>query len=288
MQPLQVTLTSIRNILTRTSGYLKTVSSHSLQPYRGCTYGRALCGVGCYVRQNGHILQGREWGSFLEVRENAAASYLENYHREANWARKQRGKFSLFCSSSTDPFLPQERKYGITTGLLAAMLQSPPDLLILQTHSATVVESLPLLTELNARCELRVHISIESDRDRLPGLPPPASSVADRLAACDQLRQQGLCVVATVAPLLPIDNPQEFFRRLGEVADRVVIDHFIGGDGSSDGSRTLKTPLPPAMAAVRTESVTLAYRDDIINIARELLPGRVGVSIDGFAGRNFS
>jgi DNA repair photolyase len=103
-------------------------------------------------------------------------------------------------------------------------------------------------------------------------------------AAC-RLRESGLRVVVTVSPLLPIEDPDRFFARLREVADAVVIDHFIAGDGSCDGSRTLRTALPTAMAAVERRSVTLAYQDEIIAIARRYFPGEVGVSIDGFAGR---
>ena len=44
-------------VLIRTTGYVKTVSSHSLQPYRGCTYGNSLCGVEAYVQHNGHVLR---------------------------------------------------------------------------------------------------------------------------------------------------------------------------------------------------------------------------------------
>ena len=65
---MDVTFTDIRNVLTRTGGYLKTVTSHSLQPYRGCTLGRSLCGVGCYVQHNRWLTKGQAWGSFLEVR----------------------------------------------------------------------------------------------------------------------------------------------------------------------------------------------------------------------------
>ena len=81
-----ITETTVKNILTRTGGFLRTVTSHSLQPYRGCTFGRAACGAGCYVRHNGHLLQGRAWGEFLEVRTNAAESYLANEARERRWA----------------------------------------------------------------------------------------------------------------------------------------------------------------------------------------------------------
>jgi hypothetical protein len=47
-------------------GYLRTVTSHSLQPYRGCTFGNSLCGVGCYVQHNRHLLAGRQWVGFLK------------------------------------------------------------------------------------------------------------------------------------------------------------------------------------------------------------------------------
>jgi DNA repair photolyase len=105
------------------------------------------------------------------------------------------------------------------------------------------------------------------------------------MEAARKLRGAGLRVVVTVSPLLPIEEPEEFFRRLSDVADAVVIDHFIDGDGSVNGSRTLRTALPGAMAAVLAESVALKYREWIVEIARRYFPGRVGVNIDGFAGR---
>jgi hypothetical protein len=39
------------------------------------------------------------------------------------------------------------------------------------------------------------------------------------------------------------------------------------------------------MRAVNPESVTLAYRDHIVAVARQQMPGRVGVNIDGFEGK---
>jgi DNA repair photolyase len=165
------------------------------------------------------------------------------------------------------------------------MHHSPPDELILQTHSHLVADYTDLLVDLASSCDLRVHLSIESDRDRLPGLPPPASSVNRRFAAAAALRAAGVRVVITVAPLLPIADPESFFTRVGDHADAAVIDHFIGGDGSADGARTMRTALPQAMASVDPASVGTAYRDRMVDIARRHLPGRVGVNIDGFAGR---
>ena len=289
--PIDISTTTVRNILTRTTGYLRTVTSHSLQPYRGCTFGNALCGVGCYVQHNGHVTRGRRWGGFLEVRTNAADSYLANREREARWAHRpaagsgRPGRFSIFLSSSTDPFVPQEQRFGVTRSILTAMCVQPPDELIIQTHTHRAVDVLGLLTSLRSRCDLRVHMSIETDMERFPGLPPHASPVNHRLAACSKLRQSGIRTVVTVSPLLPLKNPRVFFQRIARSADAVVIDHFVRGDGTHDGRRTRRTPLPDAMRAVCPKSVDPAYREHMIDIAREFMPGRVGVNIDGFAGR---
>lgn len=282
---VEVTETTIKNILTRTTGYLRTVTSHSLQPYCGCSFGNALCGVGCYVRHNGHLLKGRPWGGFLEVRTNASQSYLDNYDRESRYAARRGMPFAIFCSSATDPFVPQEFRYGVTRSVLEAMRDAPPEVLILQTHSHRVCESIDLLKELATRFDVRIHLSIETDRDHLPGLPPHATPINRRFEACAALRQAGLKTVVTVSPLLPIEHPDRFFSRIAEVADAVVLDHFIQGDGTADGSRTERTQLPEAMRAVCPESVTLAYRDRMVAVAKRHLPGRVGVNIDGFAGR---
>jgi DNA repair photolyase len=277
--------TSVQSILTRTGGYLKTVTSHSMQPYRGCAYGNALCGAYCYVRHNPWLTRGRPWGSFLEVRANAAEVYGRQAAREREWGRSRRGSFRVFLSSSTDPFVPQELLFGVTRRLLEAMAADPPDGVILQTHSHLVTSCLDAVRRLAERTELRVHVSIESDRDRLPGLPPPASSVAARFEAAALLKQEGFRVAICVSPLLPIEDPESFFERIGRASHAVVLDHFIGGDGSRDGARTRATRLPLAMAEVDPGSLTLEYRDRMIGIARRYLPGAVGVGPDGFAGR---
>jgi len=284
---MNVEQTRVKSILTRTTGYLGGVCSHSLQPYRGCPLGASLCGVGCYVRHAGHILKGREWGRFLEVRGNAAGAYAEGFARERAWARSRRGGFRVFLSSATEPFPPQERRFGVTRAVLAAMLDRPPDGLIVQTHSPGVLDAKDALVTLAGLCDLRVHVSIETDRDRLPGLPPPASPVGRRFEAAAALKAAGLRVVVTVAPLLPIADPEAFFARAAESADAVVLDHYVGGDGSpgGSGSRTLRTALPAAMAAVDPGSIGLDYRDRMAEVARRHLPGRVGLGPDGFAGR---
>ena len=282
---MQLSVVQVQQILTRTSGFLKTVSSHSLQPYRGCALGNSLCGVGCYVQHNFYLTKGQPWGSFVEARTNAADVYRAQYDREKRWARKARGKFGIFLSSSTEPFQPAERIHRVTQKVLEAMVDLPPDFLILQTHSHHVTDYLELYQRLIHVTDLRVHISIETDRNDLPGLPRAASGVAKRVEAARSLKSAGIPIVITVAPLLPIDRPEAFFKRLSKVSDAIVFDHFIGGDGSPNGARTLRTGLPQAMHAINPDSTKLAYREQMIAIARNYFPGRIGVNIAGFAGR---
>lgn len=281
---MKVESTSIGRVLTRTGGYLATVTSHSLQPYRGCSFGRALCGVGCYVQHSWYVTRGRRWGEFLEARDNAADSYRRCYDAERDWARREHGEFGVFLSSATEPFVPQESKYRVTRRVLEAIRELPTDRLILQTHSHRVADYIDVYPDLVERAGLRVHVSIETDREKIPGLPGHASSVEKRFAACRKLRDAGVPVVVTVSPLLPIASPESFFRRIAECAHGVVIDHFIGGDGSRDGARTRRTPLVEAMAALDPDSVTLGYRDAMMAEARKHLE-RVGTGPDGFAGR---
>ncbi len=282
---MEITSAPIRNVLTRTSGYLASVTSHSLQPYRGCSLGNSLCGIGCYVQHNRYLTRGRPWGSFLEARENAADSYRRNYPRERRWAERNREAFSIFLSSSTEPFPPQEARFRITGQILEEMLVHPPDELVLQTHRPQVADHLDVLRDLGDRCRLRVHISIETDRERLPGLPAHGSPVEERFEAARKLSRAGVATVITVSPLLPIRAPDAFFERIAQCADAVVLDHFIGGDGSTDGGRTRATALPAAMAQVDPDSVELGYLDRMVTVAERHLPGRVGVHIEGFSGR---
>ncbi len=281
---LEITETTVARVLTRTGGYLRDVASHSLQPYVGCAFGNALCGVACYVRSNPWITKGRAWGSFLEVRTNAAQAYATSVDAERRWAHRQGRPFGIFMSSSTDPFVPHEARYGITASVVDAMLDSPPDTLVVQTHSPQVAVLADRWQALAAHTKLRFHISIETDRDDIPGLPRPTASVDARLAAARQLRRAGQHVVITVSPLLPLADPRRFFERIADAADAVVIDHFIGGDGSANGRRTRATPLPDVMERLHAGSTQLAYRDDVVAHARAAMPGRVGVHSAGFAG----
>ncbi len=275
-----------QSILTRAGGYLSNVVSHSLNPYTGCGFGRSSCGVACYVQFNPWLVQSRTWGRFVDAKTNADAVYLKTVKAERAWVRKRKTPFSIFLSSSTDPWQPIERKYRITRKILSAMIEDPPDSVILQTHTDRIVDDMNIILDLSLLCDVRVHISIEGDRERLPGLPSPPCSLSKRLGALALFAKNGIATVACLSPLYPLKNPDTFFQRLAnEGVGAVILDHYILGDGTADGSRTLKSALPKAMAELNEASIHLSYRDQMADVARKYL--RVGVSSDGFSG-NFS
>ena len=280
---MQVKEIECKRILTRASGYLEQVCSHSLNPYVGCGFGMSSCGEGCYVRFNPWLTKGRIWGQFVDVKVNAAAVYRFTYERERQLAHNKGVRFAVFFSSSTDPWQPLENKYRVSRSILQAMQEFPPDQLILQTHTSRIGDDLSLIKALARLCDLRVHISIEGDRHHLQGLPPPPCSLEGRIKMLTEFSKAGIKTIACLSPLYPLENPEMFFLQLAETGIvAVVIDHFIEGDGTPDGSRTLRTRLPEIMAQVSAESVQLGYRDKVAAIARSYLP--VGLSRSGFAG----
>ena len=280
---MKITETKCSSILTRTSGYLKEVCSHSLNPYIGCGYGNSSCGESCYVRFNQWLNRGREWGEFVDVKVNADEVYRNTAQAERRWAVQQGMPFSIFFSSSTDPWQPIERKFRVTRRILDAMLEETPDELILQTHSSMIAEDVERIISISGKCNLRVHLSIEGDRDSLPGLPSPPCSVDERIRLVKEFSSRGITIVVCMSPLYPLLDPDSFFFRLAESgASAVVIDHFIEGDGTQDGSRTRRTRLPLAIKSIDERALKLSYRTKIASTAMNYLP--VGISSSGFAG----
>lgn len=274
-----------KSILTPTGGFLAGFT-HSLNPYRGCTYGRSLCGVFCYAPEIRFSPSPAPWGRYLEVKTNAREIYRAEYDR----LRAKSRRLAIFMSSVTDPFVPQERRFRITRSLLEEMLDRPPDQLVLQTHSPRAMDEVDVLVPLSERCSLSVQISIETDREEIAGLPKPAYTISDRLLALGRLKKSGIRSVAAVSPMLPIAEPTRFARVLDEVADFIICDHYLLGDGSPQGARTRRAkphapkPLPQLLVEAGFEEWTRldTFERAVACIRRVVGHERVGVCSDGF------
>ena len=260
----------VQSILTPTGGYLRGYT-HSLQPYAGCSFHCTYC----YVREmavqrtNPYRLP---WGAWVAPKTNGPDLLRARARR-----RGMRG-LRIFCSSATDPYLPLERRLGLTRSCLEVMVEHPPDALLLQTRCPLVVRDVDLL----ARLPVLVSVTVTTDREEVRRLLEPDSpSLALRREALGRLRRAGIRTQAAVAPLLPCD-PERLARELDPVVDRVVVDDFFLGDGA--GGRRSTAALQRLAAAGFGAYTRPGYADEAIRVLRRILGGeRVLVSRAGFA-----
>ncbi len=236
-----------KTILTKTSGYLDAGFTHTLNAYVGCAYASAVCGEACYAKHNGFITKGRPWGLY-GGKKNVREAYRRDYDC---LKRPQRGvpkPLRIFMSSVTDPYVPQELTVRNTESILEEMLNRPPDGLVIQTHTHLVERDIDLIVELSRLCSVWLSITVETDLEVLPGFPKHATPIAKRLETFGKFRARGVPTQAAVAPLLPIGDVVGFAKLLHQLCDRVVVDHYLLGDGSK-GLRTKRTNFPPLLAA---------------------------------------
>ncbi|HEY3175344.1 MAG TPA: hypothetical protein VGK94_06225 [Candidatus Polarisedimenticolia bacterium] len=283
-----VTERTCRSIVNPTGGFLAGFT-HTINPYHGCAFGRTLCGIPDYapeiVRAHG---EKREWGGYLDVKINAPRAYDADHDRIRAGSKPS---LRIYMSSVTDPYVPQERSYRVTRGILERMRLRPPDLLVLQTHTPNPLWDIDLIEDLSRRFPLAVQVSVETDREKMgPPFPPHAYPVAERLSALARMKARGIETVAAVSPLWPIDDVEGFAHRLDEACAFVVVDHYLVGDGSRDGSRTRRRlalagrSFPDLLMEAGFEPWTrIEALDRVVAVFRRVLgAARVGVSSEGY------
>jgi DNA repair photolyase len=259
-----------RSILTRTGGYLSGFT-HTLQPYRGCEFS---C-VYCYVRQMTVARTSPDklpWSEWIAPKTNAP----ELLQREGERGRLAGAR--IFCSSSTDPYTPLERKLRLTRGCLEVMADHPPDALIVQTRNPLVVRDSDLLARIP---RVGVSMTVTTDDESVRrALEPDSPSTERRIAALAELRAAGIRVQATLSPLLPGDL-ERLAERLEPAADRVLIDDFFRGDGAG-GSRS-KSALARLEDLGFSDWAKPGYADSALGVFRERFgEARVADSQVGF------
>jgi DNA repair photolyase len=272
------------SILSPTRGFLGSGYTHSLNPYSGCAYAGSVCGLFCYAQHDGNITRGRPWRLY-GAKKNAASAYRTDYDRLKRPRRGDPRPLKIYMSSVTDPYVPQEKSQQITRSVLLEMLERPPDVLVIQTHATLIERDIDIIDSLSKRCPVWVSITVETDMDELPpGFPPHASLPSRRLETLKHFRDRGIRTQATVSPLLPLADPIGFARRLEVACDRVILDHYLIGDGSKNGLRTKRTGFGEMlMAAGFAEWTRLEKLSEVKEIMVNFLgPERVLVSCEGF------
>jgi len=173
---------------------------YTLNPYIGCSFGCSYCFAASFVADEE---KKAAWGQWVEVKQNALH---ELAHVDL------RGK-TIFMSSSTDPYQPLELQTGLTRSIvefLTAPFRQPR--LTVQTRSPIVARDIDLLKRFK---KVRVNMSITTDSEETRKLyEPKCASIDRRFEALEEAVRSGLPVAVCVSPLLPIENPKAFARRI--------------------------------------------------------------------------
>jgi DNA repair photolyase len=204
-----------RGILSTTSGFIALAGfTHSLTPARNCSYGCTYCYVPTMRSQGGLEPEDwQRWGQRTSFKRNAAGLL----------AKSLRPHQVIYCSPLTDPYQPAERTRGTMPEILKAVIAHPPRVFAIQTRSPLLLRDLSLLRELAARTALRVSFSLTTNREDVRRLyEPHCEPVAERVAAIAALRDAGIAVHATLAPILPCE-PEALARLAIESTDRAIL-----------------------------------------------------------------
>ncbi|MDQ0059213.1 SPL family radical SAM protein [Paenibacillus harenae] len=221
------TYTYPKTILNKGTGYLSGFS-HTLNPYAGCSFSCSYC----YVRQMPiSLFRQEQWGTWVDIKQDAAKLL-----RKELALAKRKGAVTIFMSTSTDPYQPAEYKERVTRSLLEAMVDEPPDFVLVQTRSPLVRRDIDLFAQLGDK--VRISMTVETDLEHIrKQFTPEAPPIAARLKTLQLLADAGIPAQATIAPLLPSSG--RFPKLLKPLVNRVCIDDYFMGDGSG-GKRTRK------------------------------------------------
>lgn len=199
-----------RSIFTPATGFIRRGGfDWTCNPYVGCVFGCTYC-YAMFLPQSREPLD--QWGRWLRAKQNAVEIAWKSRHRIAQAA--------VYLSSVTDPYQPIERSLLLTRGILEAMIDVQPRLLV-QTRGPLVVRDVDLLAAFR---HIRVNVSIPTDSDEVRQLfEPKAPPLTRRWDAMETLKSHGIPVGVCITPMLPIAEPERFADRLAEFQPEVLV-----------------------------------------------------------------
>lgn len=216
---------SVKSVITKSN---LPVSDYSVNPYVGCTHGCRYCYASFMKRFTNHP---EPWGEFLDVK---------------NWPsinnpKKYAGK-EMFFGSVTDPYNPQEEKFGRTRVLLE-QLQGSGIKLSIQTKSDLVLRDIDLIkTFPNARVGFSINTLDEKFRNDMDN----AVSIERRILAMEKLHNEGIRTTCFISPIFPeITNVPEIINRVRKHCNLVWLENLnLRGSYKADILNYIKNNYP--------------------------------------------
>ena len=174
----QVTYRPARDILTKTSGFIKTYD-FTLNPYSGCSFGCSYCYAAFFSRDP---VQQDNWGLWVNAKQNAARLLDDLKPGELDGKR-------IYMSSVTDPYQPLEQKIELTQQVLKKLARHRPKLVV-QTRSPLVTRDIQLFQEIEKKGgRVQVNMTVTTDdEDVRKTFEPGCPSNPARLKAIRQVQ----------------------------------------------------------------------------------------------------
>ncbi len=177
----------------------------TINPYRGCEFGCRYC----YARYTHEYMEldGGEFEKKIFVKKDAAPLLAYDISHKYSYASENSGGQQpehIAIGTATDPYQPAEREHGVTRACLEELARREGLSVSITTKSNQIVRDIDVLRQIGARSTLFLNITVTTLRPRLARLLEPRAPRPDlRLAAVKQLREAGLQVGVSAAPLLP-------------------------------------------------------------------------------------
>ncbi|KVE34187.1 PA0069 family radical SAM protein [Burkholderia sp. TSV86] len=184
----------------------------SLNPYRGCEHG---C-IYCFARPT-HSYLGLSPGLDFESRIYAKVNAAELLEREL--AKPRYVPEPIALGVSTDAYQPVERDLRITRQVIQVMHDHGQPFAAI-TKSSLIERDLDLLAPMAARGQVMAAVTITTlDAELARALEPRAATPSRRLRTIRALRDAGVPVGVSVAPMIPFVTEPDLERVLEACAD---------------------------------------------------------------------
>jgi DNA repair photolyase len=234
----------------------------TVNPYRGCEFACKYC----YARYTHEFMELRDP---LEFERKVFAKDQAAWLLRRDLAKVKAGE-SIAIGTATDPYQPAERKYGVTRGILEELARHQGHDIGVVTKSTLVLRDIDVLSQIAARNELFVNITITTLNTQLARILEPRAPRPDlRLDALRKLAEAGVPAGVICAPVIPgiTDSPGDLDVLVRAVADagaRYVFANalFLKPCSAAVFLPFLEQNFPELVAEYQRRYGTKAYLDD--------------------------
>lgn len=252
------------SILTEAKGFMGGYD-YTLNPYSGCSFGCTYCYAAFFSRTEE---QRKNWGYWVQVKENGLQLLIK-------FRKKSLKDKTIYMSSVTDPYQPIEKELKLTRSLLKELITYHQPRLVIQTRSPIAVRDIDLFKQFKV---IQVNMTITTDSETVRKVfEPLCPSNSSRLKAIKEINDAGVNTCITMTPLLPIENAEDYAKKLLDTG----IKKFIIQPFHSDKGKFVASTREKAMQLVKEMDWTIDKYQKVFEIIQKYIPD-IGIGKDGF------